>query len=57
MEESFNVEVDRLSNNFKKKLSSGPFDPHLTVNGAIINALWKLLVGETFEDLDDPGLR
>ena len=57
MEESLNAEVDRLCQNFRKKMKNGPVDPHLVFNGAIINALWNLAVGETFEDLDDPGLR
>ena len=57
MEENLNIEVDRLSENFRKKLKNGPVDPHLVFNGAIINALWNIAVGETFEDLDDPDLR
>ena len=57
MEQSLNIEVDKLLENFKKKMQNGPVDPHLVVNGAIINALWNISTGETFEDLDDPRLR
>ena len=57
MEENLNIEIDRLSDNFRKKLKKGPIDPHLVFNGAIINALWNIAVGETFDDLDDPDLR
>ena len=34
-----------------------PITLHLSVNIAIVNSLWSILVGETFEDLEDPKLR
>ncbi len=58
MEETFAEEIRKLCALYRRDAAEGkPVDLHLTVNISIVNALWSILVGETFEDLEDPKLR
>ncbi len=55
MAESLLEEINALSN-LLRKYSDKPVTLHRTVNISVVGALWKMLVGESFEDLEDPGL-
>ncbi len=52
MEDILKEEILKLSQVFHKK-SGQPLDLNRTMNVSILNALWSIVVGETFE-LDDP---
>ncbi len=59
MEELFQEEIRKLCSLYRLKTDGGraPIDLHLTVNVSIINSLWQVLTGETFQDLEDPKLK
>ena len=56
MEQALNKEVKRLTESLEKQLHGEPFQLHMKLNVAIVNSLWGILVGETF-DLEDPALK
>lgn len=55
MEDSINLEVEKLVELLKKEYQGRPVPLNSVMNLSIVNALWVLLVGETLA-LDDPKL-
>ena len=55
MEDSINIEVEKLVNLLKKEHQGKPVSLNSVMNLSIVNALWVLLVGETLP-LNDPKL-
>ncbi len=52
------VIFSRLCALFRKDVAAGrPSELNNTVNISIVNSLWKILTGKTFDDLEDPNLR
>nr|APH81384.1 cytochrome P450 CYP3075C1 [Tigriopus kingsejongensis] len=56
MEDMVNEAVDKLLESYSQTLNQ-PMEVNLTVNVSVISALWRIVVGESFEDLDHPKLR